>query len=109
MAATNSSGNPGSTEANQGKLSLALAACRGPFAGVALFSGLINVLALTGSFYMLQVYDRVIPSHSVPTLIGLSVLMAGLYAANGLFEFIRSRILSRIGVRFDRPWMPLAV
>jgi ATP-binding cassette, subfamily C, type I secretion system permease/ATPase len=69
--------------------------------GVGLFSGAINILALTGSFYMLQVYDRVLPSHSVPTLVGLSVLMAGLYVANGFLDFFRVRVMTRVGVRFD--------
>ena len=73
---------------------------------VALFSGVINVLALAGSFYMLQVYDRVLPSQSVPTLIGLSVLMIGLYAVNGLLEFIRTRIMSRVGMRIDKSLSP---
>jgi ATP-binding cassette subfamily C protein len=68
---------------------------------VGLFSGVINLLALTGSFYMLQVYDRVLPSNSVPTLIGLTVLMAFLYVANGFLDFIRVRIMSRVGVRMD--------
>ena len=80
----------------------ALASCWGAFVGVGLFSGLINLLALTGSFYMLQVYDRVIPSHSVQTLVGLTVIMIALYACNGVFELIRTRVLSRIGLRFDR-------
>jgi PrtD family type I secretion system ABC transporter len=73
---------------------------------VALFSGVINFLALAGSFYMLQVYDRVLPSQSVPTLIGLSVLMVGLYAINGALEFIRARIMSRVGVRIDKNLSP---
>ncbi len=68
---------------------------------VGLFSGIINLLALTGSFYMLQVYDRVLPSNSVPTLIGLTVLMALLYVANGFLDFIRVRVMSRVGVRID--------
>lgn len=68
---------------------------------VAVFSGVINVLALAGSFYMLQVYDRVLPSQSVPTLIGLSVLMIALYAINGMLEYFRSRIMIRIGTRID--------
>ena len=68
---------------------------------VGLFSGVINLLALTGSFYMLQVYDRVLPSNSVPTLIGLTVLMALLYIANGFLDFIRVRVMSRVGVRMD--------
>jgi ATP-binding cassette subfamily C protein len=50
---------------------------------------------------MLQVYDRVLPSHSVPTLVGLTLLMAGLYIANGLLDFFRVRVMSRVGVRID--------
>ena len=42
-------------------------------------SGVVNVLALTGSFYMLQVYDRILTSHSVPTLLALSLLAAILF------------------------------
>ena len=74
--------------------------------GVALFSGVINILALGGSFYMLQVYDRVLPSQSVPTLIGLSILMFGLYAINGMLEFLRARIMSRVGTRLDNTLSP---
>lgn len=74
--------------------------------GVALFSGAINILALAGSFYMLQVYDRVLPSQSVPTLVGLSILMFGLYVINGTLEFIRARIMSRIGTRVDNTLSP---
>jgi ATP-binding cassette subfamily C protein len=79
----------------------ALRRCRTLFVSVGVFSGLINLLALTGSFYMLQVYDRVLPSHSVPTLVGLTLLMAGLYIANGLLDFFRVRVMSRVGVRID--------
>ncbi|MGJ5203735.1 type I secretion system permease/ATPase [Bradyrhizobium sp. HKCCYLR20261] len=84
-----------------GPLQQALARCSPIFAGVALFSGAINLLALTGSLYMLQVYDRVLPSRSVPTLVGLSLLMAGLYLGNGYLDFIRGRVMSRVGVRID--------
>lgn len=73
---------------------------------VAIFSGIINVLALSGSFYMLQVYDRVLPSQSIPTLIGLSILMIGLYAISGLLEYFRSRIMIRIGTRIDKVLSP---
>ena len=45
--------------------------CRGAFVGVGVMSGMINILYLTGSFFMLEVYDRVLPSRSVPTLVGL--------------------------------------
>lgn len=73
---------------------------------VAMFSGVVNILALAGSFYMLQVYDRVLPSQSVATLIGLSLLMFGLYAINGLLEYIRARIMSRVGTRIDKTLTP---
>lgn len=75
-------------------------------ATVALFSGVVNILALGGSFYMLQVYDRVLPSQSVATLIGFSILMVGLYVINGVLEFLRARIMSRVGMRIDRTLSP---
>lgn len=75
--------------------------CRRALISAGLFSALINVLALTSSLYMLQLYDRVIPSHSVPTLIGLSLLMLVLYGAYGCLDLVRTRIMSRIGVRLD--------
>ena len=77
-------------------LMAAVSACRGAFMGLALFSALVNVLYLTGSFYMLQVYDRVIPSRSVPTLIALSLLQPLLYAGQAALDFFRSRILLRM-------------
>jgi ATP-binding cassette subfamily C protein len=81
---------------------------RGPFAFLFGMSGVINILALTGSFYMLQVYDRALPSGSLPTLIGLSILAIGLYLAQGLFDVLRSQILVRLGAQFDRRVAPLA-
>jgi ATP-binding cassette subfamily C protein len=72
------------------------------FIAVGLISGIVNVLALTGSFYMLQIYDRVLTSHSVPTLIGLTILMAILYVAYGMLDFFRLRVMSRVGMSIDR-------
>jgi ATP-binding cassette subfamily C protein len=69
--------------------------------GVAVFSGVINLLALTGAIYMLQVYDRVIPSRSIPTLIGLTILLVLLFVANGALDLVRSRIMSRVGLGVD--------
>ena len=83
------------------ELSEALAACRGAFISIGLMSGMSNILMLTGSFFMLEVYDRVLPSRSVPTLVGLVMLAAGLYTAQGLLDLIRGRILVRIGSRLD--------
>lgn len=78
--------------------------------GVFLFwiSGIINVLALTGSFYMLQIYDRALTSGSVPTLVALSVLAVGLYLFQGGFDIIRSQLLVRIGAKIDRILSPIA-
>lgn len=80
----------------------ALKACRGAFAAVGLFTGVISVLMLSGSLFMLQVYDRVLPSRSVPTLIALVVLIAALYGFQGLLEMVRSRMLVRIGRSLDQ-------
>jgi ATP-binding cassette, subfamily C, bacterial PrsD len=69
--------------------------------GVALFSGAINLLTLSGSFYMLQVYDRVIPSRNLATLVGLSLIVLLAYLLQGYLEALRIRMLSRIGTLFD--------
>ena len=79
----------------------ALRACRAAFLGVGLMSCMINLLYLTGSIFMLEVYDRVLPSRSVPTLVGLIILAAGLYMAQGVLDLIRGRILGRIGTSLD--------
>jgi PrtD family type I secretion system ABC transporter len=71
-------------------------------------SGIINILALTGSFYMMQIYDRVLSSGSVPTLAALSILAVGFYAFQGMFDVIRSQVLIRVGTRVDRRLAPLA-
>jgi len=80
----------------------ALASCRNVFLCLGVLSGMINILMLTGSFYMLQVYDRVLPSQSVPTLIGLSILAIALYILQGVLELIRSRVNVRIGAHLDQ-------
>ena len=79
----------------------ALRACRGAFLGVGMMSCIINLLYLTGSIFMLEIYDRVLPSRSVPTLIGLIVLAGGLYIAQGVLDLIRGRILGRVGTALD--------
>ncbi len=81
---------------------------RGIFAFLFGISGIVNVLALTGSFYMLQIYDRAIPSSNVSTLLALSMLAIGLYLFQGIFETIRSQILIRVGGRLDTKVAPLA-
>ncbi len=85
----------------QSELGEALRACRSAFIGVGIISCMINLLYLTGSLFMLEVYDRVLPSRSVPTLIGLIILAGGLYIAQGILDLIRGRILGRIGTSLD--------
>lgn len=86
----------------QSELAAAVSACRGTFIAIALFSGMINVLTLTGAFFMLQIYDRVLPGRSVPTLVALVVLAGVLFAFLGVLDLIRSRVLIRIGTFLDQ-------
>ena len=81
---------------------------RGIVAFLFLISGLINILALTGSLYMMQIYDRALTSGSIPTLVLLSVLAIGLYLFQGTFDVIRSQVLVRVGSRLDKKIAPLA-
>jgi PrtD family type I secretion system ABC transporter len=74
----------------------------GALLGIGFFSAVVNLLGLTGSLYMLQVYDRVLPSQSVPTLVGITIVMVWLYAVYGLLDFVRLRLLVRIGNTLDR-------
>ena len=83
------------------ELATALRSCRGAFAGIGLLSGMSSILMLTGSFFMLEVYDRVLPSRSIPTLVGLTVLALILFAGQGLIDLIRTRLLLRIGAALD--------
>ncbi|SDQ16287.1 type I secretion system permease/ATPase [Pseudovibrio sp. Tun.PSC04-5.I4] len=78
------------------------------FWGIGGISMLINLLMLTGPLFMLQVYDRVLSSSSVPTLVVLSVFVAVLYVFLGLLEGLRNRVLLRIGQRVDEQLSGLA-
>src|SRR6267378_5682766 len=82
-------------------VTLGLRASGRQLAGVAVFSGVVNLLTLSGSLYMLQVYDRVIPSRNVATLFGLSLIVVLAYLLQGYFDALRTRMLSRIGSLFD--------
>ncbi|MET0531002.1 MAG: type I secretion system permease/ATPase, partial [Microvirga sp.] len=84
----------------------ALKSCLPSFTGVAVFSAVVNILALTGSIYMLQVYDRVLSSRSIATLIGLSLITLAAYALSGGLDMLRGKMLARIGARFDEILAP---
>jgi PrtD family type I secretion system ABC transporter len=83
------------------ELAVALSSFRRAFLAIALFSGMSNLLMLTGALFMLEIYDRVLPSRSVPSLVALLILAAGLYVAQGFIDAIRSRILVRVGHSLD--------
>jgi PrtD family type I secretion system ABC transporter len=78
-----------------------LAASRDVLRSVGVFSFLINLLMLTGPLFMLQVYDRVLASGSVPTLVALSIIVALLYAYFGFLEYVRARLMVRLGRRVE--------
>lgn len=68
---------------------------------IAFISAVINLLMLTAPLFMLQIYDRVLASRSVSTLVGLAVLAGCLYAFQALLDVVRSRVLVRLGDHFD--------
>ncbi len=68
---------------------------------VGIFSFFVNLLMLTGPLYMLNVYDRVLSSRSFETLLALSVLVAFLYGMMGILDFVRGRVMGRVGARFQ--------
>jgi PrtD family type I secretion system ABC transporter len=74
---------------------------RGLYWAVAFFSFFVNLLMLTGPLYMLQVYDRVLVSGSVETLVSLSLIVVFLYGLMGVFDVVRVRISARIAARFQ--------
>ncbi|MGM0560077.1 MAG: type I secretion system permease/ATPase [Pseudomonadota bacterium] len=80
-------------------VSEAVRSCRSAFIGIFLVSAVINLLMLTGPLFMLQVYDRILASGSVPTLLVLSGIVIGLYLFNGALDILRSRALTRISMR----------
>ncbi len=90
-----------STLAGDDPVANALRASARRMIGVAVFSGVINILMLSGSLYMLQVYDRVIPSRNLATLFGLSLMVLIAYLVQGYFDAMRSRMLCRIATLFD--------
>ena len=80
----------------------AIWAIRRPFYVVGGFSFLINMLMLTPTFYMLQMYDRVLGSRNELTLYLISLIAVGLFFLLSGLEWVRSRILVRVGAQFDQ-------
>ena len=83
------------------ELRVALDSCRAALLAVAVFSGGINLLLLTPAIYMLQVYDRVLTSGSLSTLLMLTLVVLVLYLAIGALEWVRGQILLRKALQLD--------
>jgi PrtD family type I secretion system ABC transporter len=82
------------------------------FYTVVVLSAALNILLLGGSIYMMMVYDMVLPSGSLPTLVGLLLLIIVVYVFQGFFDVARSRILADIGAAMDlklSPWVHHAI
>ena len=80
----------------------ALKQCRKPFMAAATFSAFLNLLYLAPTLYMLQVYDRVIPSHGGVTLLMLTVIFVAATLTIALLDLARTRLLGAISYRLDR-------
>jgi len=94
--------------AKKRSISKVLAGFRGALVAIFAISGVVNILALTGALYMLQIYDRVLSSQSIPTLVTLSILAISLYLFQGTLDVIRSQVLVRLGAKLDHRLAPLA-
>ena len=90
-----------SIQTGQAELRAARADMRGLLWSVGLFSIFANLLQLSGSLYMLQVYDRVLGSRSESTLVALSILVSAMFIAMGLIDNARARIMARIGANIQ--------
>src|SRR6185312_4686034 len=82
-------------------LNEAVKAIRPAMVPAAVFSLFINLLALVSPIYMLQVYDRVMASRNMTTLLLLTVIAAFLYVLYGLLESVQTRVLVRGGAKFE--------
>jgi PrtD family type I secretion system ABC transporter len=89
---------PGVTDELRG----AIRAFRSALVAIGIATGLISLLSLAGPLFMLQVYDRVLPSRSLATLVGLALLVLVLFAFQGLLDMLRGRILLRVGRALDQ-------
>jgi PrtD family type I secretion system ABC transporter len=86
----------------RGPLGQVLMSCRWVLIAIAGFSGVVNILALTGSIFMMQVYDRVLASQSIPTLVMLSMMAVAAYIFQGMIDVLRTRTLTLVGEHLDQ-------
>lgn len=100
---------PSAEKSFHGPLANAFRACRRHFVSAAIFSALLNVLYLAPTLYMLQVYDRVVPTRGEGTLLFLTLVFAFAVATLSLLDLVRSRLLVRASARLDRLLSPQVI
>lgn len=83
-----------------------IAQCRSHLIAAAAFSALVNILYIAPTVYMLQVYDRVVPTQGVQTLLFLTLILVFALACLSVLDRIRSRLLVRAGVILDAALAP---
>jgi ATP-binding cassette subfamily C protein len=81
---------------------VALGRLRGGLGGIAALSAMVNILTIAGSLYLLIVYDRVLPSQSLPTLFSVFAMIVVAYVFFGLFDVMRSKMLADVASSLDR-------
>ncbi|MEY3288360.1 MAG: hypothetical protein RLZZ419_602, partial [Pseudomonadota bacterium] len=89
------------TKTKKSDLEEALKLCKGAFIWAAIFSMVINILQLVPTIYMLQLYDRVVPTGNHSTLLMLTLIMLVLFLTMGALEWVRSQILVRVSSRLE--------
>ncbi len=89
------------TKTNKTDLEQALYLCKGAFVSAAGFSMVINLLQLVPTIYMLQLYDRVVPTGNFSTLAVLTLILMVLFITLGILEWVRSQILVRVSTRLE--------
>jgi ATP-binding cassette subfamily C protein len=86
----------------ESEIRAALGKLRGGIAGIIVLSAAVNILTVAGSLYMMMVYDRVLPSQSVPTLFSIFAMIVVAYIFYGLFDVMRSKMLADVASSLDR-------
>lgn len=95
-----------SSPSTSGELKSALWMFRQEFIICAVFSALVNLLMLTPTIYMLQLFDRVMLSQNTLTLAGITLVTLFFFAVMAFAEWSRSRLLVRLGIRMDQDMSP---
>jgi len=89
-------------KASSYQMQSALQSCRRHFRYAALFSAMLNVLYLAPMLYMMQIFDRVVPTEHGGTLFGLTLVLVFALTILAAMNLIRARLLVRAGARLDR-------